>query len=156
MNKQNIYYAARMEAAKRDRAFASRERAAELVHASCEALQDYENDQTIPPCDVVACMCVTYGMPALRNQHMRSCCPLMREGVAEYSELTRAALNWITTLSGVDAMGRGFAALALDGRIDPSERAAALVVRRKAVELTKAMQETITAIDTALCEGVQR
>lgn len=156
MNKQNIYYTARMDAAQRDRIFASRERAADLVHASSEALQDYENGQTIPPCDVVACMCVAYGTPALRNQHMRNSCPLMREGVAEYSELSRAALSWITTLNGVDCIGRGFAALALDGRIDPSERTAALAVRRKAVELTKTMQETITAIDTALCEGVRK
>ncbi len=153
MNKQNIYYAARMEAAGRDRTFANRERAAELVHASTEALNDYENSRTVPPCDVVACMCAAYGVPALRNRHMRASCPLMREGVAEYSELTRAALSWITTLQSVEGVGRDFAALALDGRIAHEEVASALAIRQKAVELTRVMQETITAIDTALCGG---
>lgn len=150
MNKQNIYYAARMEAAKRDRVFASRERTAELLYVSVEALADYENDDNTPPCDVVACMCRVYGTPALKNDHVRTCCPLMREGVAESSELARAALSWITTLNSVEALGREFASLALDGRIDPSEVAASLAIRKKAVELTRVMQETITAIDTAL------
>ncbi len=153
MNKDNIYYLARMEAAHRNRLFASRERAAELVHVSSVALQDYENSLTIPPCDVVASMCDAYGVPDLRNRHMRAACPLMREGVAEYSELTRAALSWMTALSSADCIGHQFATLALDGRIGPDEVAAARIIRRKAVELTQVMQETITAIDTALGEG---
>lgn len=151
MNKQNIYYAARMEAAKRDRVFARRERTAELLYVSVKALEDYENDANTPPCDVVACMCRVYGAPALKNEHVRTCCPLMQEGVAENSELARAALSWITTLNSVENLGREFASLALDGRIDPEEVAASLAIRKKAVELTRVMQETITAIDTALC-----
>lgn len=150
MNKQNIYYAARMDAAKRDRVFASRERTAEALYVSVESLAEYENDANTPPCDVVACMCRVYGTPALKNDHVRACCPLMREGVAESSELARAALSWITTLNSVEALGREFASLALDGRIDPSEAAAALAIRKKAVELARVMHETITAIDTAL------
>lgn len=153
MKKSNIYYQARMEAAKRDKAFASRERAAEAIHVSAVALQDYENGLTTPPCDVVASMCVAYRMPALRNRHMQAACPLMQEGVATTSELTKAALSWVTTLSGAECVGREFAMLALDGRIDTNEVAAAKAVRQKAVELTRVMQETITAIDTALCEG---
>ncbi len=150
MNKQNIYYAARMEAAKRDRVFASRERTAEQLYTSVESLADYENDGNTPPCDVVACMCRVYHTPALKNEHVRACCPLMREGVAEKSELARAALSWITTLNSVEALGREFAAMAIDGRIDPEEVAASMAIRKKAVELTRVMQETITAIDTAL------
>lgn len=153
MNKRNIYYAARMEAARRDRAYGSRDRAADLVHVSCEALADYENDLTIPPCDVVASMCAVYRVPALKNRHMRVCCPLMREGVAESSELARAALSWVTTLCSAEKLGQEFAAMALDGRIDDTERSAALSIRAKAVELTRVMQETIAAIDTAICGG---
>ena len=150
MNKMNIYYAARQEAAKRDRVFASRERTAELLYVSTEALADYENDDNTPPCDVVACMARVYHAPALKNAHMRAMCPLMQEGVAENSELARAALSWVTTLSSVENLGRDFAALALDGRIDAGEVAASMAIRKKAVELARVMHETITAIDTAL------
>lgn len=153
MNKENIYYAARAEACGRGRSYSSRERVAEAIHVSVEALTDYENDVTVPPCDVVACMCSAYQMPSLRNQHMRAYCPLMREGVAETSELARAALRWVTSLGSVQAMCHQFAALSIDGRIDQTELAEALAIRKKAVELTQVMQETITAIDTALCEG---
>lgn len=143
--KQTIYYAARMEAARKSRIFASRERAADLIHVSTEALMDYETGLTVPPCDVVACMCRIYALPDLRNAHMRTVCPLMLEGIAERSELCAAALGWAV---------QRFVSLALDGRIRPDEVEDALHVRRKAVELTKLMQETITAIDAAM--GGQR
>ena len=94
--KQTIYYAARMEAARKNRIFASRERAADLIHVSTEALMDYETGLTVPPCDVVACMCRIYALPDLRNAHMRTICPLMLEGIAERSELCAAALGWGT------------------------------------------------------------
>ena len=146
--KQTIYYAARMEAARKNRIFASRERAADLIHVSTEALMDYETGLTVPPCDVVACMC------RLRNAHMRTICPLMLEGIAERSELCAAALGWAVQLHDADSAVQRFVSLALDGRIRPDEVEEALHVRRKAVELTKLMQETITAIDAAM--GGQR
>lgn len=150
MDNRNIYYAARMMAAQRDRTFAGRDRAADEVHVSCDALAGYEKGQRIPPCDVVASMCTAYRTPALKNEHMRAVCPLMREGVAECSELRRAALGWVATIGSAEALGREFASLAIDGRIDREELAAALAVRAKAVELSRVMQETITAIDTAM------
>ena len=100
--KQTIYYAARMEAARKNRIFASRERAADLIHVSTEALMDYETGLTVPPCDVVACMCRIYALPDLRNAHMRTVCPLMLEGIAERSELCAAALGWAVQLHDAD------------------------------------------------------
>lgn len=147
--KQTIYYAARMEAARKNRIFASRERAADLIHVSAEALMDYETGLTVPPCDVVACMCRIYALPDLRT-----ICPLMLEGIAERSELCAAALGWAVQLHDADSAVQRFVSLALDGRIRPDEVEEALHVRRKAVELTKLMQETITAIDAAM--GGQR
>lgn len=152
--KQTIYYAARMEAARKNRIFASRERTADLIHVSAEALMDYETGLTVPPCDVVACMCRIYALPDLRNAHMRTICPLMLEGIAERSELCAAALGWAVQLHDADSAVQRFVSLALDGRIRPDEVEEALHVRRKAVELTKLMQETITAIDAAM--GGQR
>lgn len=153
MSKDNIYSLARIVAGQRDNVFRNRERAAELIHVSTEALADYERGVTVPPCDVVAAMCEVYKLPSLRNRHMKACCPLMREGVAECSELTRAALSWVTALKSAKGIGRDFAALALDGTIAADEVTNALAVRQKAVELTRVMQETITAIDTALAGG---
>ena len=75
--KDNIYRAARMEAAKIDRRLANRERAAAAIYCSPEALCDYENGHTLPPCDIVQAMIETYGTPDLRGQHIRACCPLM-------------------------------------------------------------------------------
>ena len=104
----------------------------------------------MPPCDVVACMCRIYALPDLRNAHMRAVCPLMREGIAEHSELCAAALGWAVQLHDADDAVQRFVTLALDGRIRPDEVEDALHVRQKAVALTKLMQETITAIDAAM------
>lgn len=151
-DRDNIYQAARMAASKRDRLFANRDRAAEQLHVSSEALFDYENGNTLPPCDVVQWMIEVYRLPALKAQHMRACCPLMTEGVPEDSELMRAALGWVTSLSSAEQIGRAFATLAIDSRITEDEIIAARAIREKAVELTRVMQETIAAIDTALQE----
>ena len=51
MKENNIYYRARMQAVERDRLFASRERVADLIYVSAEALYDYESGKTTPPCD---------------------------------------------------------------------------------------------------------
>lgn len=151
-DRDNIYQAARMAASKRDRLFANRDRAAEQLHVSSEALFDYENGNTLPPCDVVQWMIEVYRLPALKAQHMRACCPLMTEGVPEDSELMRAALGWVTSLSSAEQIGKAFATLAIDSRITEDEIIAARAIREKAVELTRVMQETIAAIDTALQE----
>jgi len=151
-DRDNIYQAARIAASKRDRLFANRDRAAEQLHVSSQALYDYENGNTLPPCDVVQWMIEVYQLPALKARHMRACCPLMTEGVPEDSELMRAALGWVTSLSSAEQIGRSFAALALDSQITDDELMAARAIRQKAVELTRVMQETIAAIDTALTE----
>ena len=152
-NRDNIYLAARMAASQRDRLFANRDRAAEQLHVSSEALFDYENGNTLPPCDVVQWMIEVYRLPALKAQHMRGCCPLMTEGVPESSELMRAALGWVTSINRLEQVGRTFAALAIDSRITEDETDVARAIREKAVELTRVMQETIAAIDTALQEN---
>lgn len=150
MHKDNIYYAARAEASKHDKLLANRERAADALHVSSVALAGYETGQVVPPCDVVQWMIDVYHAPGLKGKHMRAVCPLMTEGAPEYSELARAALGWITAIGSAESLGREFASVALDGTIDAAEVTAALAIRRKAVELTRVMQETIAAIDTAL------
>lgn len=149
----NIYLAARMAASKRDKRFANRERAAECLHVSAEALADYENGITLPPCDVVAWMIDVYGAPELRGRHMRACCPLMTEGLPDGGGLQGAALGWISGMDDVEALGRLFARVARDGRVNADERDAAAQIRSKAVELTRVMLESIAAIDAAMNGG---
>lgn len=150
MKTDNIYRAARMEAAQRDKRMANRERAACLVYCSPEALNDYENGHTVPPCEVVQAMVETYGTPELRGQHIRACCPLMDGyGNEEGSHLAQAALGWAVAFGSVQDIAASFAAVARDGRITPNEQAAAQLIRAKAVEIMRVMQETIDAIDKA-------
>lgn len=148
--KDNIYRAARMEAAKKDKRLANRERAAAAIYCSPEALCDYENGHTLPPCDIVQAMIETYGTPDLRGQHIRACCPLMDGyGNEDGSHLAQAALGWAVAFGSAQDVATTFAAVARDGRISPNERAAAALIRAKAVEIMRVMQETIDAIDKA-------
>ena len=146
----NIYRAARMEAATGNRLLANRERAAGLVYCSPEALNDYENGHTVPPCEVVQAMIETYNTPDLRGQHIRKYCPLLDGyGNEEGSHLAQAALGWAVAFGSVQDVAASFAAVARDGRITPTERAAAALIRAKATEIMQVMQETIDAIDKA-------
>lgn len=150
MKTDNIYRAARMEAAKTDKRLANRERAATAIFCSPEALNDYENGHTLPPCDIVQAMVETYGTPDLRGQHIRAYCPLMDGyGNEEGSHLSQAALGWAVAFGSAQDVAATFAAVARDGRITPNERAAVQLIRAKAVEIMHVMQETIDAIDKA-------
>lgn len=147
----NIYRNARGEAVAKKPLLSSRARAAGALYVSQEALQDYETGKTLPPCDVVQRMVEVYGAPDLRRLHIRACCPLLPDyGGETESELTRAALAWAVEFSRVDDMTLRFAELARDGRITAGEREAALTIREKAVRLRRMMEETISAVDTAL------
>ena len=150
MKTDNIYRAARMEAAKIDKRLANRERAAMAIFCSPEALNDYENGHTLPPCDIVQAMVETYGTPDLRGQHIRAYCPLMDGyGNEEGSHLAQAALGWAVAFGSAQDVAATFAAVARDGRVTPNERAAVQLIRAKAVEIMHVMQETIDAIDKA-------
>ena len=150
MKTDNIYRAARMEAARSDKRMANRERAATAIYCSPEALNDYENGHTLPPCDIVQAMVETYNTPDLRGQHIRACCPLMDGyGNEQGSHLAQAALGWAVTFGSVQEVAAQFAAVARDGKITPNEQAAAQLIRSKAVEIMRVMQETIDAIDKA-------
>ena len=148
MKTDNIYRAARMEAAKANKCLANRERAAMAIYCSPEALNDYENGHTVPPCEVVQAMIETYNTPDLRGQHIRKYCPLLDGyGNEEGSHLAQAALGWAVAFGSAQDVAATFAAVARDGRITPNERAAVQLIRAKALEIMHVMQETIDAID---------
>lgn len=147
----NIYYRARMQAARRDPLHASRERTASEIYVSQEALADYETGRTMPPCDVVQKMVEAYGDPDLKAAHIRACCPLLPDyGSAESSELARAALGWAVAFQSAQEIALRFAAVARDGHIAADELPAAAAIRAKAVELRRVMEETVIAIDKSV------
>lgn len=149
-NIKTMYYKARMEAIQSHPLLSNRMRAAEEIHVSVEALFDYENGNTLPPCDVVQSMVEVYGNHDLRGAHIRQYCPLMSEyGSETPSELRGAALGWAVALCGVQEVTNQFASIARDGQICLTEDAAAEIVRGKAIEVMRVMQETVDAIDKA-------
>ncbi len=153
---QNIYRAARMQAAQGEPIFSSRERTAAELFVSAEALQDYETGRTLPPCDVVQRMVEVYGVPDLKRQHIRACCPLLTDyGGEGFEGLPLAALKWAIEVDDMRDMALRFARMARDGRISSDEIEAALRVRDKAVTLRQVMEESIEVIDQAM-KGVNK
>ena len=151
---RNIYYQARMRAARRDPLRANRERAACEIFCSPEALADYESGITVPGCDVVQLMVEAYGDPGLRGRHIREHCPLLADYDGQgCSELARAALGWVVAFQNTQEILLRFAAIARDGRVTTGELPAAQAIRAKAVELCRIMEETVAAIDKALICG---
>lgn len=149
----NLYYQARMRAARRNPLHSSRERTASEIYVSCEALADYETGKTTPPCDVVQKMVEAYGDPDLRAAHIRACCPLLPDyGSEEASELQRAALGWAVAFDSAHEIALRFAAVARDGRVTADELPAVEAIRAKAVEFSRVMEETVAAIDKAMAD----
>ena len=149
-NPNNMYYRARLMAARCNKVYANRDRAADGLYISREALGDYETGVTVPPCDVVQQMIEVYGCPELRGEHIRAYCPLISEYGGEQSQLAQAALGWAVAFSSAQEIALQFAAVARDGRISEDELPAVQVIRAKAEEMRKVMEETITALDAAL------
>lgn len=150
----NMYRSARMAASVRNPRLSSMERAAEELYICARQLGDYETGRACPPCDVVARMREVYGAYDLVGQHIRNVCPLMEDyGSQGPSELAKAALGWVVAMGDAGEVARQLAAVARDGRVTPDEERAARVIRERAVEIGRVMQETVTAIDKALGEA---
>ncbi|MDL2317687.1 hypothetical protein LJC74_01145 [Eubacteriales bacterium OttesenSCG-928-A19] len=150
----SMYRRARQEGAKRNPILANMARAALEVYCSDSALADYEKGATVPPCTVVQAMVEAYGTHDLVGEHIREHCPLMCEFAASApSDLARAACGWALAFGNAPDIAQSFLAIARDGRISPGEIDTAQMVRAKAVEISRIMQEAITAIDNALRAG---
>ena len=150
----NIYRNARMSASVSNSRLSSMERAAEELYICARQLGDYETGRACPPCDVVARMREVYGAYDLVGQHIRAMCPLMEGyGSKEPSGLAQAALGWVLAIGDAGEIARQLAQVARDGRVTPDEERAARVIRERAVEIGRVMQETVTAIDKALGEA---
>ena len=153
MKNNNIYWKARMRAAREDSLFSSRERAAEELYVSVDALKSYENGWTLPPCGVVQRMVEAYGDHDLKRQHIRENCPLLPDyGGASACYLTQAALRWAVEADDMRETALRFARLASDGKITGGELDAVAFVKERATQLRQVMEDSIAAIEEALKE----
>ncbi|MEF9974783.1 MAG: hypothetical protein RR893_12750 [Clostridia bacterium] len=148
----NVYYASRRRAAERNPRLNSRTGAAELRYCGAGSLDDYENGRTPTPCSVVRRMIEVYGDHSLRGEHIRAYCPLLPDYGSENSQLAEVALGWSVEFSNAQGVAIQFATVARDGRITRDEIPMARVIREKALEVMRVMQESVTAIDNALAE----
>lgn len=120
----NPFCKARLEAAKCNPEFFSKEYAAERLHISAGQLQDYELGITkcIPP-DSVMRMADIYNAPELRNIYCREMCPLgcdMPE--LELEDLDRISVKALSTFRKMSAAKEQLLDIVEDGVVSDNER----------------------------------
>ena len=120
----NPFCQARLEAAKYNERFFSKEYAAEQLHISAGQLQDYELGITkcIPP-DSILRMADLYNAPELRNLYCKEMCPLGCDVPrVELEDLDRIAVKALSSFRKVMAAKEGLLDIVEDGVISPEER----------------------------------
>lgn len=120
----NPFCKARLEAAKYNERFFSKEYAAEQLHISAGQLQDYELGITkcIPP-DSILRMADLYNAPELRNLYCKEMCPLGCDVPrVELEDLDRIAVRALSSFRKVMAAKEGLLDIVEDGVISLEER----------------------------------
>lgn len=120
----NPFCKARLEAAKYNERFFSKEYAAEQLHISAGQLQDYELGITkcIPP-DSILRMADLYNAPELRNLYCKEMCPLGCDVPrVELEDLDRIAVRALSSFRKVMAAKEGLLDIVEDGVISAEER----------------------------------
>lgn len=125
--KENMYMAARKEAAKYNDRLNSREYASELIGCSTSTLSDYELGLTkIVPPDRVCKMAELYSAPELRNKYCMNDCPIGKyHNLSVETEcIDRLTLKLIKNLrpSFIEALKEDLIMIAEDGVIDYEEK----------------------------------
>ena len=120
----NPFCKARLEAAKYNEKFFSKEYAAEQLHISAAQLQDYELGITkcIPP-DSVLRMADSYNAPELRNIYCREMCPLGCDTPKlELEDLDRISVKALSTFRKMSAAKETLLDIVEDGVVSNDER----------------------------------
>ena len=119
----NVFYEARIEAAKCNDRLASREGAAEELGIDRTRLARIELGSLIPYPEEVLLMAEAYGAPQLTNHYCSSCCPLGKETIPP-CELLQIDLRTVKVLSAVrnaTFIREGILDVAEDGKITREE-----------------------------------
>lgn len=119
----NPFCQARLEAAKYNEKFFSKEYAAEQLHISAGQLQDYELGITkcIPP-DNILRMADLYNAPELRNMYCREMCPLGCDvPKLELEDLDRISVKALSSFRKMSAAKESLLDIVEDGIIVEDE-----------------------------------
>lgn len=120
----NPFCKARLEAAKYNEKFFSKEYAAEQLHISAGQLQDYELGITkcIPP-DSILRMADTYNAPELKNMYCREMCPLGTDlPEVKIESLDRIGIKALSSFRKISAAKELLLDITEDGIITEDER----------------------------------
>lgn len=120
----NVYCIARYQAAEKDEAFESRERAAEALGIDRTRLARIELGTICPYPEEVKLMAEAYDAPELCNTYCARECPIGRGTVPELTldDLDRLTLKMLGSLKDVEDLRRRLITIAADGQITTTER----------------------------------
>ena len=117
------FYLARMEAAKVNDRFSSREGAADEMGIDRTRLARIELDSITPYPEEVMLLADAYDAPQLLNFYCSTCCPIGRQNVkpCALQEFDRVMMQALAALQGADKVSAAIISIARDGRVDPGE-----------------------------------
>lgn len=132
---RNIYQLARESAG------ITQERAAELIGLSVESIRSYESEKRVPADDTVIKMVDIYNANYLAYQHLKYKTQVGNRVLPEVEEmpLSEAALRMIHELNDCMNYQASIVEIAMDGKVDESEREDWLEVRQRCKSLCRAI-----------------
>lgn len=132
---RNIYQIAR------EGAGITQERAAELIGLSVESIRSYESEKRVPADDTVIKMVDIYNANYLAYQHLKYKTQVGNRVLPEVGEmpLSEAALRMIHELNDCMNYQASIVEIAMDGKVDESEKEDWLEVRQRCKSLCRAI-----------------
>ncbi len=148
----NMYYEARIKAAKYNQKFLTRAGAAEeLPGVTEDSLKKYELGINRPPNIAVALMADAYAAPELRNWYCSEECPLGKDcRDIEAMPAERALLRLSNALDGMDDIIKELSEIMDDGRIDDEEFERMPAIREGILEVRRRADENLASLEKAL------
>ena len=139
----NIYYMERMEAAKSDDTYTSREKAATRLGIERSRLARIELNQIEPYAEEVDIMSTAYNAPHLCTDFCNSVCPI---GIRKLNEqikaskpgsIERLVLKFLSSSQSMDNISKVLVDITQDGKIDQTEIADLQAIFRAMDSVTK-------------------
>lgn len=132
---RNIYQIAR------EGAGITQERSAELIGLSVESIRSYESEKRVPADDTVIKMVDIYNANYLAYQHLKYKTQVGNRVLPEVEEmpLSEAALRMIHELNDCMNYQASIVEIAMDGKVDESEKEDWLEVRQRCKSLCRAI-----------------
>jgi len=147
----NMYYEARMKAAKYNEKLLTRAGAVELLPGVTEeCLKKYELDINKPPNVVVALMADAYNAPELRQAYCSNECPLgvyCRELADMPAE--RALIRLQLSTKDMERIAEALAVIMEDGEVNKEELLAIPSIKERLKEIRNRIDENLAALERA-------